>query len=219
MSANDYAKARENMVEQQVRPWDVLDVRVLDVLSQMPREAFVPEAYRALAYADLPVPIGHGELMLKPVVEGRMLQSLALLPTDEVLEIGTGSGFIAACLGRLARDVLSLEVHADLAATAQARLAQLGFDGNVHVEVADALRYQTTRQFDAICVSAAVDVIPQHFVQWLRPGGRMFVVQGRAPAMTAVLVRNEVNGPRIESLFETVLPYLVGASPTPEFQF
>jgi len=219
MSANDYAKARENMVEQQVRPWDVLDVRVLDVLSQMPREAFVPEAYRALAYADLPVPIGHGELMLKPVVEGRMLQSLALLPTDEVLEIGTGSGFIAACLGRLARDVLSLEVHADLAATAQARLAQLGFDGNVRVEVADALRYQTPRQFDAICVSAAVDAIPQQFVQWLRPGGRLFVVQGRAPAMTAVLVRNEVNGPRIESLFETVLPYLVGASPTPEFQF
>jgi protein-L-isoaspartate(D-aspartate) O-methyltransferase len=219
MSANDYAKARENMVEQQVRPWDVLDVRVLDVLSQMPREAFVPEAYRALAYADLPVPIGHGELMLKPVVEGRMLQSLALLPTDEVLEIGTGSGFIAACLGRLARDVLSLEVHADLAASAQARLAQLGFDGNVRVEVADALRYQTPRQFDAICVSAAVDAIPQQFVQWLRPGGRMFVVQGRAPAMTAVLVRNEVNGPRIESLFETVLPYLVGASPTPEFQF
>jgi len=219
MSAPDFAKARENMVEQQVRPWDVLDVRVLDVLSQMPREAFVPEAYRALAYADLPVPIGHGELMLKPVVEGRMLQSLALLPTDEVLEIGTGSGFIAACLGRLARDVLSLEVHADLAATAQARLAQLGFDGNVRVEVADALRYQTPRQFDAICVSAAVDAIPEQFVQWLRPGGRLFVVQGRAPAMTAVLVRNEVNGPRIESLFETVLPYLVGASPTPEFQF
>jgi len=219
MSATDYAKARENMVEQQVRPWDVLDVRVLDVLSQMPREAFVPEAYRALAYADLPVPIGHGELMLKPVVEGRMLQSLALLPTDEVLEIGTGSGFIAACLGRLARDVLSLEVHADLAATAQARLEQLGFDGNVRVEVADALRFQTPRQFDAICVSAAVDAIPQQFVQWLRPGGRMFIVQGHAPAMTAVLVRNEVNGPRIESLFETVLPYLVGASPAPEFQF
>jgi len=219
MSANDYAKARENMVEQQVRPWDVLDVRVLDVLSTLPRDAFVPAPYRALAYADLAVPIGHGEAMLKPVVEGRMLQSLALLPTDEVLEIGTGSGFIAACLGRLARDVLSLEVHADLAATAQVRLAQLGFDGNVRVEVADALRYQTPRQFDAICVSAAVDAIPEQFVQWLRPGGRLFVVQGRAPAMTAVLVRNEVNGPRIESLFETVLPYLVGASPTPEFQF
>ena len=219
MSAPDYAKARENMVEQQVRPWDVLDVRVLEVLSQMPREAFLPDVYRALAYADLAVPIGHGELMLKPVVEGRMLQSLALLPTDEVLEVGTGSGFITACLGRLARDVLSLEVHSDLAEAAHERLVRHGFDGNVRVEVADALAYTAPRQFDAICVSAAVDAIPQQFVQWLRPGGRMFIVQGRAPAMTAVLVRNEVNGPRIESLFETVLPYLAGAAPTPAFQF
>jgi protein-L-isoaspartate(D-aspartate) O-methyltransferase len=219
MTVTDYTKARENMVEQQVRPWDVLDVRVLDVLSQMPRDAFVPEAYRALAYADLAVPIGHGELMLKPVVEGRMLQALALAPTDDVLEIGTGSGFLTACLGRLARDVVSVEIHADLAESARARLARLGFDGNVRIETADAMHYQATRQFDAICVSAAVDSLPQHFVQWLRPGGRMFVVQGRAPAMTAVLVHNDVNGPRIESLFETVLPYLAGAAPTPEFQF
>jgi len=219
MTVTDYAKARENMVEQQVRPWDVLDVRVLDVLSQLPREAFVPEAYRALAYADLAVPIGHGELMLKPVVEGRMLQALALAPTDDVLEIGTGSGFLSACLGRLARDVVSLDIHADLAESARARLAQSGLDGNVRIETADALRYQPNRQFDAICVSAAVDALPQVFLPWLRPGGRMFLVQGRAPAMKAVLVHNDVNGPRIESLFETVLPYLAGAAPTPEFQF
>lgn len=219
MTVTDYTKARENMVEQQVRPWDVLDVRVLDVLSQMPRDAFVPEAYRALAYADLAVPIGHGELMLKPVVEGRLLQALALAPTDDVLEIGTGSGFLTACLGRLARDVVSLEIHADLAETARARLAQLGVDGNVRIEHADAFAYQATRQFDAICVSAAVDSLPQHFLQWLRPGGRMFIVQGRAPAMRAVLVHNDVNGARIESLFETVLPYLAGAAPTPQFQF
>ena len=219
MTVTDYAKARENMVEQQVRPWDVLDVRVLDVLLQLPREAFVPEPYRALAYADLAVPIGHGELMLKPVVEGRMLQALALAPTDDVLEIGTGSGFLSACLGRLARDVVSLDIHADLAESARARLAQSGFDGNVRIETADALRYQPNRQFDAICVSAAVDALPQVFLPWLRPGGRMFLVQGRAPAMKAVLVHNDVNGPRIESLFETVLPYLVGAAPTPEFQF
>lgn len=219
MTVTDYAKARENMVEQQVRPWDVLDVRVLDVLLRMPRDAFVPEAYRALAYADLAVPIGHGELMLKPVVEGRMLQALALAPTDDVLQVGTGSGFLAACMGRLARDVVSLESHADLAESARARLARLGFDGNVHIEVADALQYQATRQFDAVCVSAAVDSLPQHFLQWLRPGGRMFIVQGRAPAMKALLVHNDVNGPRIESLFETVLPYLSGAAPTPAFQF
>lgn len=219
MTITDYAKARENMVEQQVRPWDVLDVRVLAVLSALPRDAFVPPAYRALAYADLAVPIGHGELMLKPVIEGRMLQSLGLLATDEVLEIGAGSGFITACLGRLARDVLSLEIRPDLAGSARARLAQLGLDGNVRIEVADALQYRTQRRFDAICVSAAVDAVPSQFAQWLRPGGRLFVVQGRAPAMKALLLRNHVNGQRIESLFETVLPYLVGAAPAPEFQF
>ena len=219
MTATNYAKARENMVEQQVRPWDVLDGRVLEALSSLPREAFVPPAYRALAYADLPVPIGHGELMLKPVVEGRMLQSLALLPTDDVLEVGTGSGFVTACLGRLARDVVSLEIHPDLAENAHARLVEHGLDANVRVEVADALQYRTERRFDAVCVSAAVDRIPAQFAQWLRPGGRLFIVQGRAPAMRAVLVRNEVDGQRIESLFETVLPYLVGAAPIPEFQF
>jgi protein-L-isoaspartate(D-aspartate) O-methyltransferase len=219
MTVTDFTKARENMVEQQVRPWDVLDVRVLDVLSQMPRDAFVPEAYRALAYADLAVPIGHGELMLKPVVEGRMLQALALEPTEDVLEIGTGSGFLTACLGRLARNVVSLEIHPDLAESARARLARLGFDGNVRIETADAMHDPASAKYDAICVSAAVDSLPRHFLQWLRPGGRMFLVQGRAPAMTAVLVHNDVNGPRIESLFETVLPYLAGAAPTPEFQF
>ncbi|MEO6137907.1 MAG: protein-L-isoaspartate O-methyltransferase [Luteimonas sp.] len=218
----DYAKARENMVEQQVRPWDVLDIRVLDALLELPREAFVPPAYRALAYADLPVPIGHDEVMLKPVVEGRMLQSLALLPIDDVLEIGTGSGFITACLGRLARDVLSLEIHPELAESAHARLVDQALDGNIRIEVADALHYRTERQFDAICVSAAVDVLPAQFMQWLRPGGRLFVVQGRAPAMVAMLLRkplNDAGGKHVESLFETQLPYLIGAAPIPAFQF
>jgi protein-L-isoaspartate(D-aspartate) O-methyltransferase len=219
MIAPDYAKARENMVEQQVRPWDVLDLRVLDVLGQLPREAFVPPAFRALAYADLPVPIGHGQTMLKPVVEGRLLQSLALKATDEVLEIGTGSGYISACLGRLVRDVVSLEILPDLAADARACLAEHGLGGNVHIEAADALKYETSRRFDAICVTAAVDVLPARFAQWLRPGGRLFFVQGRAPAMSARLLRNDVNGQRIEPLFETELPYLVGAAPMPEFQF
>src|SRR3546814_20752200 len=103
MSTMDYTKARETMVEQQVRPWDVLDVRVLDVLVRLPREAFVPETHRALAYADIELPLGHGERMMKPVVEGRALQALELQPGDEVLEIGTGSGLLAACLGRLAQ--------------------------------------------------------------------------------------------------------------------
>lgn len=215
----DYAKVRATMVEQQVRPWDVLDVRVLEALNTIPRDAFVPAAYRALAYADLQIPIGHGEVMLKPVIAGRLLQALALTPTDAVLEIGTGSGFLAACCGRLARTVTSLERLPDLASAARVRLAGHGLDGNIRVETGDALQFRTEQRFDAICVTGAVDVIPPRFAQWLRPGGRMFVVHGRAPAMQAVLVRDEDHGLRVESLFETELPYLAGAAPAPIFQF
>lgn len=213
----DYAKVRETMVEQQVRPWNVLDTRVLEALSAVPRDAFVPEAHRTLAYADLELPIGHGQCMMKPVVEGRMLQALDLTAGDEVLEIGTGSGFISACLGYLARDVHSLEIIPELAATARARLAQHGYDNNVRVETADALAWDTSRRFDAICVTAAVDTLPLRFIEWLRPGGRLFVVRGRAPVMDAICLHNEVNGLRTESLFETELQYLVGAEPIPEF--
>lgn len=215
----DYAKARETMVEQQVRPWDVLDMRVLEVIGSVPREAFVAEAHRPLAYSDLELPLGHGESMAKPVFEGRMLQALDLSPGDAVLEIGSGSGYIAACLGRLARDVVGIERHADLAEAARARLSALGLENNVRIETVDAFAWDTDRRFDAICVGGAVDSIPERFLQWLRPGGRMFIVQGRRPAMDAVLVRNEADGPRIDSLFETDVPYLAGAAPIPRFEF
>lgn len=216
----DYAKARALMVEQQVRPWDVLDPRVLDVLATLPREAFVPAAYRALAYTDVPLPLAHGEAMMKPVVEGRTLQALDLQPGDDVLEIGTGSGFLTACLARLARDVVSIERHSDLADAARANLAAQSI-GNAAVVTTDALAYQTQRRFSAVCVTGAVTDIPAHFLQWLQPGGRLFVVRGRSPAMEAVLVRSAdaVNALSTESLFETDLPYLVGAAPVPVFEF
>ena len=220
MSPIDYARARETMVEQQVRPWDVLDLRVLDTLSMLPRDAFVPEACRALAYTDMSLPLGHGEVMLKPVVEGRVLQALALQPQDDVLEVGTGSGWFAACLGRLAHSVLSLDLHDDFAVAARARLAGQGID-NVQVEIADALGYAPQRQFDAVCVSGAVAAIPGRFIEWLRPGGRLFVVRGVTPAMEAVLASVAPGGaqgaPRITSLFETELPYLAGAGPVARF--
>ena len=220
----DYAKARETMVEQQVRPWDVLDLRVLETLSTLARDAFVPEACRALAYTDLALPIGDGQAMLKPVIEGRMLQALALLPSDEVLEIGTGSGYFSACLGRLAREVVSLELRPALAEAAHARLAAQQLDANIRIEVADALQYETTRRFDAICVTGAVAEIPPQFVQWLRPGGRLLVVRGQAPAMDALLLQRDgagdaVNEPRLQSLFETDIPYLDGAAPAPRFHW
>lgn len=214
----DYARARELMVEQQVRPWDVLDPRVLDVVGTVPREAFVPAAHRNLAYADLALPLAHGESMMKPVLEGRALQALALLPSDDVLEIGTGSGYLTACLAHLAREVVSLERHADLAEAARANLAGQDIN-NATVVHADAFGYEPHRRFSAICVTGAVDLIPPRFLQWLQPDGRMFIVRGRSPAMEAVLVHNDPAGPRIESLLETDLPYLVGAAPAPVFEF
>jgi len=217
----DYATARDTMVEQQVRPWDVLDFRVLDVLGELPRELFVPAPWQAVAYADLEIPLAHGERMLKPVVVGRALQALLVQPGEDVLEIGTGSGYVSACLGRLGRDVISLERHADLAEAAQARVREAGL-ANIDVIHADAFTWSGDRRFDVICVNAAVDEVPSRFLEWLRPGGRMFIVRGRAPVMEAVLVHrdgDDVNAVRIESLFETELAYLAGAEPTEEFQF
>ena len=213
----DYAKARETMVEQQVRPWDVLDARVLEAIATIPREAFVAESLRALAYADTALPIGQGEMMMKPVLEGRTLQSLLPAAGECVLEIGTGSGYLTACLARLAREVVSLERYPDLADAARARLQAQGIDANVRIETADACTWHNERQFDAICVTGAVDTLPARFLEWLKPGGRLFVVQGRSPAMDAVLMRHGVNGVLVDSLFETDLPYLAGTAPKPEF--
>lgn len=215
----NYAQARENMVEQQIRPWEVLDNRVLETLATLPREAFVPAAHRALAYADLELPLGHGQRMMKPVIEGRALQALDVQPGEDVLEVGTGSGFLTACLAMLGREVVSLELHPDLAAHARATLDSTGLGSNVRIETADALAWTAERQFDVVCVTGAVDSLPPGFLQWLRPGGRLFVVRGRSPVMEAVLVHAEASGPRLESLFETDLAYLTGAAPVPKFVF
>jgi len=211
----DYSHAREMMVEQQVRPWDVLDLRVLDVLARLPREAFVAESHKALAYADIELPLGHGQKMMKPVVEGRMLQALDLQPGDEVLEIGTGSGFVSACLGELAREVLSLEIQPELAEQARRNLDAAKLGTNVRIEVADALQWQTERQFDAICITGAMAAVPAGMLKWLRPGGRLFVIHGHSPVMEAALAK--ADGSR-QSLFETDIDYLRGAAPAPQFQ-
>ncbi len=214
-------RARTAMVEQQVRPWDVHDARVLAVLAELPRDAFVADEHRGLAYADLELPIGHGQRMMKPVVEGRMLQALALEPGDDVLEIGTGSGFSSACLGRLAREVTSLEIVPALADAARLRLQALGLAGNVRVLAADALQAPAElhgRQFDAVCVTGAVATLPPAWLDWLRPGGRLFVVRGSAPAMEAMRLIRRDGRVHADSLFETQLDYLAGAAPVAQFQ-
>ncbi len=215
MSLN-FEQARAAMVEQQVRPWEVLDPRVLEVIATVPREDFVPVAQRQLAYADLPLPLPFGETMMKPVVEGRVLQALGLSPEDEVLEIGTGSGYLTACLARLAREVVSIDRHAEFVDAARERLARHGAS-NVRFDVADALAFEPGRLFDAIAVTAAVAEVPAAFTRWLKPEGRLFVIRGLSPAQEAVRITRRGEHQHVESLFETDIPYLHGAAPVPRF--
>ena len=212
----DFQQARHAMVEQQVRPWDVLDPRVLDTMMRVPREDFVPPRHRKLAFADLALPLEHGEAMMKPVLEGRMLQALALEPSDEVLEIGTGSGFVTACLSALAREVVSIDRHTDFVDRARQRLAADGA-ANVRLECADVFAWQPGRQFDAICVTAAVATDPERFGAWLKPGGRLFIVHGLSPVQEALRITRRGEGFHRESLFETDMPYRHGAAPAPHF--
>lgn len=209
--------ARFNMIEQQVRPWDVLDERVLGVLASLRREDFVPPALRALAFTDMALPLGHDEVMMKPVVEGRVLQALLPVAHESVLEIGTGSGFLTACLARLSASVTSVELHAEFSSAAQARLAQAGI-GNVQLEVADAVRnYQPSGAFDVMVVTGAVARLPQHWRGWLKPGGRLFAIQGQSPVQRATLHSESDGQWREIALFETDLPYLRNAAPAPSF--
>ena len=166
----DFEQARFAMVEQQIRPWEVLDPRVLDVLGDVKREDFVPPRHRRLAFTDIALPLEHGEVMMKPVVEGRMLQALDLAPEHEVLEIGTGSGFMTACLATLARAVTSIDIHSDFVERARTRLQASGL-GNVRVECADLFSYEPGKQFDAIAVTGSVSVVPSHLRDWLRRHG------------------------------------------------
>lgn len=208
--------ARHAMIEQQVRPWDIVDLQVLAAMSAVPRENFVPAAYRDLAFADTALPIGHGETMFKPVLEGRMLQALKLQANDEVLEVGTGSGYITACLASLCRSLVTVDLHADFIAGAKERLAALDLN-NVRYEQADALAFDPGQQFDAIAVTGAVTDVPPSFLNWLRPGGRLFIIRGQSPVQEAVCLTRTAQGFDTESLFETDIPYLVGAQPVDRF--
>ena len=213
------ADAREQMIEQQVRAWDVLDERVLEVMRQVPRELFVPAAQRFRAYADLEVPLARGQHMLRPSVAGRLLQALLPQGAESVLEIGTGSGFITACLRALTARVRSLEIFPDLADEARRNLAALGMR-DVEVIDADALQAESGARYDAIAVTASLPQYDARFERMLAPGGRLFVVVGAAPAMEARLVRRSGEaGLATESLFETVIDPMLNAVRPPQFVF
>ena len=213
-------RARFNMVEQQVRTWDVLDQTVLDLMEQAPRDAFVPADYAALAYADISVPLGDGQVMMPPRVEARLLQALQLDAADRVLEIGTGSGFLTHLMAALAGHVVSMEVRADLQDQARQRL-EAHATHNITLDLGDGIRGRPRgAPYDAIAVTGSVPVLEPHFQQQLSIGGRLFVVVGQAPAMEACLVRRiGENEWTTESLFETVLPPLDGAPAPSRFTF
>jgi len=216
----NFEQARYNMIEQQIRTWEVLDQRVLDAVAATRRENFVPAEFRRLAFADTQVPIGHGEVMMAPKVEARMVQSLQLQPGDMALEIGTGSGYVTALLARLTSWVTSVELYADLGAAAQARLDAAGIT-NVTLAVGDALHgWRAPAQYDAVAVTGSVPVMTAAFKDYVKIGGRLFIVVGEAPVMEALLLTR--TGPESwasESLFETVLPPLVGAVKPRKFAF
>ena len=199
------------MLGQQIRAWDVLDDRVLRTLEATPRERFVPPESLELAFADMEIPLAHGQNMLAPKIEGRLLQALQIQPMDRVLEIGTGSAYMTACLARLGQHVTSVDIFADFIDSARPRLHEQHAD-NVDLVVADAVTLSLPAQFDAIAVTASVPDLDEHFIKMLRPRGRLFIVVGRAPVMEACLVTMSANGDwTTESLFETVLTPLINA--------
>lgn len=220
MADMNIEKARHNMVEQQIRPWDVLDQRVLDLFLRIPREEFVPTEYRSVAFVDMPLPIGHGEVMMEPKLEARMLQSLVIQPADKVLEVGTGSGYVTALLAGLAANVVSVEIEPELLEQARQRLTAQGIS-NVVLEQGDAANgWDKSQPYDVIAVTGSVAALPQGLKQNMQVGGRMFVIVGIPPIMEAMLVtRTNANEWREEVLFETLLPPLKGASQEKPFVF
>ncbi len=220
--AMNYEQARFNMIEQQIRPWDVLDQEVLNLLGAVKREDFVPAAYRNLAFSDLEIPLGDvakGESMFAPKVEARILQELALHKTDHVLEIGTGSGYMAALLAHRSAHVTTLEINPQIAAIAKAHLSHAGLS-RVDVQVADGSRMTGDEVYDVIVLSGSVAQIPQSLLAKLKLKGRMAAIVGNEPVMqTQIITRIDETQFNTHTLFETAAPRLHGFAEATAFKF
>ncbi|MGD8428905.1 MAG: protein-L-isoaspartate O-methyltransferase [Ectothiorhodospiraceae bacterium] len=212
-------RARYNMVEQQIRPWEVLDERILDVIETLPRESFVPEPYRNLAYADIQIPLPEDQVMLEPRVEARLLQALNPSPQETALEIGTGTGYLTACLARLAGDVTTVDIRQSFRELAGGHLAAQGIR-NVRFEVADAANgWDDGRRYDCIAVTGSLPELHEGFHRSLTIGGRLFVVVGEPPIMEALLITRVGDEQwATESLFDTSVKPLDGAARKHRFQ-
>ena len=212
---SDIENARFNMVEQQIRPWEVLDQDVLDLLFAVRREEFVPPQYRSLAFVDMEIPLGHGEAMLAPKLEARMLQGLAVTPSDRILEVGTGSGYMTALLARRGAHVTSVEIVPEFSTAAAAKLKAYDIV-NVTLEVGDAARgWDKRAPYDVIVLTGSVPVLAEAFQHSLKPGGRLLAVVGEAPVMVARLITRAGSGCSTVGLFETCITAFRNA-PQPE---
>jgi protein-L-isoaspartate(D-aspartate) O-methyltransferase len=204
--------AKFNMIEQQLRTWEVLDRNVLSAIDQINREDFVPDQYKGLSYADCQIPLSKSVAMFPPRVEGRLLQALLIHPEDSILEIGTGSGYITACLATLGKQVLSLEIDSDSQLTAAAILEKLSIN-NVSLKHANAFEYDNDQAFNVIAVTGSVTHVPNNLKQALAVNGRLFIIVGESPAMEALLITRVSDKEwTTESLFETDLPALISSA-------
>ena len=216
----NFEQARFNMVEQQIRPWEVLDQDVLNLLMTVKREEFVPAAYRELAFTEVEIPIGCGQVMLKPVIEGKVLQALRLGKSDSVLEVGTGSGYFAALLAARTEWVRTIEIESELVKLASANLARNGVENVVVVQGDGIGGWAERAPYDVIVVSGGLPFVPQALLEQLKVGGRLFAFVGEAPVMKARLITCEAEGRfRTEDIFETVVPMLKDAPQRDGFSF
>ena len=216
----DIEQARFNMIEQQIRPWDVLDMHVLNIIQSVPREKFVRDSQQSLAFTDMEIPIGHDQVMMSPKVEARMLQALSISSDDNILEVGTGSGYITACLAKMGGHVTTCEYFDDLSSVAQSRLQKLQIE-NVDFLTGDIFNLSgTLGQFDVIAVTGSSPGQISSISKLLNNNGRLFCIMGQAPAMSATLMTCVAeNSYREESLFETVIPALLSTSYEKGFSF
>lgn len=216
----NFERARFNMIEQQVRTWDVLDATVLNLMSALPREDFVPLDYQGIAYADVQVPLPHDQVMLPPREVGRILQALQIQPEEDVLEIGTGTGYLTALLAMQAAHVMTVEIFADLSAAAERNCQKQGKQ-NITFQVGNAAHgWEHNANFDVICITGAVADLTENWKRQLKIGGRLFAIVGSTPVMQAMLVtRTHAEEWEQQILYETLLPLLVDAQPIPQFEF
>lgn len=220
MSTLNFDVARRNMIDCQIRPWDVLDEHILELAAHLPREDYVPKQYRNLAFTDMNIPLGHGEVMMAPKLEARLAQELEVNPTDKILEIGTGSGYMTALLAALGKHAISVEIRPEFTAEAATKLAHHGVR-NITLENGDGARgWERQKPYDVILITGSTPLLPETFQQSLTVGGRMIAIVGTTPAMDVRRIRRlGVYSFEVDSLFETVTPKLHNALEPEQFVF